>query len=442
MKSSNSYLQLLIKLSAVMVVVLAVSMYNQAGSTDVHAQEGLAGADTVVRDVATVTPAPAGEAETVEKEPSAVVDKNDVSTDDPLQEVPEDGDEEEPVIEGDDVITDNEHEISGTVLPRGYRYIDPNEGENTPVSGASIAATVATSAEYPDYIASLLVTSPDHYDAEVVERALSIPVDDDNARYRYITGVDKRRYVVGDMPAGYRNDAEASGRMVTVDVPVWKMDAGGKKFPAFWPLTINEKLVDSVRCIFSDIFLLDIKFPYNYLSGYKFRKVGGVGLVNSRLMSTHAFGVAIDINMGDYDNDYFLGKGNDLRDKDNPYCIPDEVIEIFERYGWFWGGNYEICADTMHFQYYELGFLQYEHAEPFPILYRGASGMSGQVIRNLTQRLVELGYLDKETYSFTAKVDKAVKAFQADQGLKADGVVNYATWEPLINLTHYMSYVF
>ena len=159
-------------------------------------------------------------------------------------------------------------------------------------------------------------------------------------------------------------------------------------------------------------------------------------------MSTHAFGVALDINLGDFDNDYFLGKGNDLRNKKNPYCIPDEVIEIFEKYGWFWGGNYDICSDTMHFQYFELGFLQYDSEEPFPILQRGAKNMDKAVIQNLTKRLVRLGYLDKETTSFSRKVEKAVKQFQTDHGLEPDGIVNYATWEPLINLTHYMAYVF
>ncbi|MBP5331686.1 MAG: M15 family metallopeptidase [Lachnospiraceae bacterium] len=293
-----------------------------------------------------------------------------------------------------------------------------------------------------EYVESLLVTHPDHYNKTVVDNARAIPTESDDARYRYITGKKKKIYKVGGMPEGFRSDEETSRQMVTIDVPVWKMNSNGEKYSGYWPLTIHEKLADSCRCIFSDIYLLDIQFPFNFLRGYTYRKVGGVGLVNSKLMSTHAFGVALDINMGDYDNDYFLGKGNDLRNKNNPYCIPDEVIAIFEDYGWFWGGNYDICADTMHFQYFELGFLQYESSEPFPILSRGAENMSSTVIRNLTQRLTKLGYLSGETSSFSKKVEKAVKKFQEDNGLEPNGVVDYATWEPLINKTHFMKYVF
>ena len=305
--------------------------------------------------------------------------------------------------------------------------------------------TAAKLAEYKktqEYVDSLLVTHPDHYNAEVVKNARSLPLASDNDRYLFITGKDKQIYKVGKMPEGFKSDAQTRKHMVTLDVPVWKMTKSGEKYSSYWPITINEKLADSIRCIFSDIYQLDIKFPFNYLTGYSYRKVNGVGLVYSKLMSTHAFGVALDINLGDFDNDYFLGKGNDLRNKNNPYCIPDEVIAIFEDYGWFWGGNYDICADTMHFQYFELGFLQYDSDEPFPILSYDAQGMDPAVIRNLTQRLVKLGYLDKETQNFSKKVDKAVKKFQEDHGLEPDGVVNYATWEPLINLTHYMKYVF
>ncbi len=293
-----------------------------------------------------------------------------------------------------------------------------------------------------EYINALLVTHPDHYNADIVAAALSIPLESNDARYEYLTGMGYKAYTIYDAPTGFTSDAEAMTHMITIDVPVWKMTKDGKKYSTTWPLTINSKLVASVRCIFSDIYQLDIKFPFNYLKGYMYRKVGGSGLVNSKLLSIHSFGAAMDINFWDDDNDYYLGKGNDLRNKDNPYCIPESVIEIFANYGWNWGGNFDICVDSMHFQYFGLEFLQYTSDEPFPILSIARASMNKLYIRNLTQRLKKLKFLNIESEEFTEEVDAAVKAFQEAYGLEPDGIVDYETWVPLINATHDMSYVF
>jgi hypothetical protein len=293
-----------------------------------------------------------------------------------------------------------------------------------------------------EYVNALLVTHKDHYNADIVAEALSLPLESNDARYEYLTGMGYKAYTIYDAPTGFTSDAEAATHMITIDVPVWKMTKDGRKYSTIWPLTINSKLVASVRCIFSDIYQLDIQFPFNYLKGYMYRKVGGSGLVNSKLLSIHSFGAAMDINFWDPDNDYYLGKGNDLRNKDNPYCIPESVIEIFANYGWNWGGNFDICVDSMHFQYFGLEFLQYSSKEPFPILDITKKNMNKTYVRNLTQRLKKLGYLTDESDEFTEEVDTAVKAFEADYSLEQDGIVDYETWVPLINATHDMSYVF
>ena len=304
------------------------------------------------------------------------------------------------------------------------------------------AAKDETYKQTQEYINSLLVTHPDHYNADIVAAALSLPLESNDARYEYLTGLGYKAYTIYDAPPGFTSEAEAATHMITIDVPVWKMTKEGKKYATTWPLTINSKLVASVRCIFSDIYQLDIQFPFNYLKGFMYRKVGGSGLVSSKLLSIHSFGAAMDINFWDPDNDYYLGKGNDLRNKDNPYYIPESVIEIFANYGWNWGGNFDICVDSMHFQYFGLEFLQYSSSEPFPILSLTRANMNKIYIRNLTQRLKRLKFLDKESEEFTEEVDAAVKAFQEAYGLEPDGIVDYETWVPLINATHDMSYVF
>lgn len=317
-------------------------------------------------------------------------------------------------------------------------YVGLNELEAAELHAKLDPAYKSSSA----YINALLVTHPDHYNEAIVLEAHSMPLESNDARYEFLTGQGYKAYTTKDMPDGYQSESKAAANCVTFDVPVWKMNSSGKRYSTVWSITINKKLAASVRCIFSDIYQLDIQFPFNYLKGFMYRKVGGSGLMSSPLMSIHAFGSAIDINYWDDDNDYYLGRGNDLRNKSNPYCIPDEVIDIFAGYGWFWGGNFDICADTMHFQYLGLEFLQYESDEPFPILYRGAEDMNSTYINNLAKRLVRLGYLEEETSKFTRKLDTALKAFQEDYGLEPDGIADYETWVPLINETHDMSYAF
>lgn len=276
-----------------------------------------------------------------------------------------------------------------------------------------------------------------------VDYKAKIPTESNNARYQYLLGTNYKPYTIYDAPAGYRNATEAQKNMTVITVPVWKLNSSGKKYASTMKLSIHKKLADGVQSIFKEIYELPMKFPIKTLLGYSYRKVGGVGLTKSTLLSIHSFGAAIDINPGDYDNDYYLGKGNDLRNKSNPYCIPDEVIEIFASYGWFWGGDFEISADTMHFQYLGLEFLSYQGKSPFRTLkYNSKSLMNGADVKNLQQRLVRLGYQVTADGKYNKATEAAIKKFQQDKKLKATGVVDYATWEKLINLTHFMGYVF
>lgn len=455
----SSYIKLLIRMGAVMAVVLAVAYLN---STDgqifaIGSEKNAVNWEPVeAADMDTpLTPDPVSSADVAQDVAQAdAPSETDGRTDFDEGATPQEGAQQadgagdadsenpdEPEVEPTD---EPEEEITPTPTPS----IDPEDPSLyeglTKLQAAELHASLDESyKKTSDYIKALLVTSDEYYDEAIVAEALAIPTESNDARYEFITGSGYKAYTTSDMPSGFKNQSQAASQMVSFDVPVWRISSSsGKKYSTVWNITINEKLASSVRCIFSDIYMLDIKFPFNYLKGFMYRKVGGSGLVASKLMSAHSFGVAIDINYWDEDNDYYLGKGNDLRNKDNPYCIPDEVIEIFANYGWYWGGNFDICADTMHFQYIGLDFLQYDSDEPFPILSYGADDMSSEVITNLTERLSKLGYMKNKTSHFGSTVDKAVRTFQEDYGLEPDGIVDYETWVPLINATHDMSYVF
>lgn len=346
-------------------------------------------------------------------------------------------------LDGQNTVGQNKEGQAQEEHPLGYSVASFTEHEKEP-SASLVEEKISRRADFYNYAmySKLIKEAKELGGEDAIPTTCFVPIFNNDDRYCYITGAGMKAYKVGEMPTDFSSEDKALEKMVSFRVPVWKMDEKGKKYASNYSITVNRNIAESVKCIFTEIYELEMQFPFKYLVGFKYRKVGGSGLVNSKLMSIHSFGVAIDINNGDYDNDYYLGKGNDLRNRENPYCIPDEVIRIFERYGWNWGGNFDICADTMHFQYFGLEFLQYEYDEPFPVLNINAKGMKTEVIRNMTQRLAKLGYLPRETSKFTTVVEQAVIAFQKDMGIEADGIVDYETWVPLINKTHDMPYVF
>ena len=339
-------------------------------------------------------------------------------------------------------------------VPQGYRFLARMSGGSA-VSGLAqvvlaegtdghIYMGVLTGIPFEKDIAIeterlLMVLDGDEYfDQEQV-----IPFGDDKTRYEYLLGTEVVYYTVDNKAPGYANSKEADRYMMEITVPVWHLDDNtGVRTPSSMRMKINRKLVTGVKKIFQEIYELPCQFPIKTLLGYGYRQSGGVGLSNCTLMSIHSYGAAIDINPGDFDNDYYLGAGNDLRDKSNPYCIPDEVIDIFAKYGWYWGGDFSICVDSMHFQYLGLDFLTYQDNSPFMTVDLFGSAEVGNHVENLQLRLIELGYRVNKNGIYTEQTREAVRKFQTRQGLPANGVVDYKTWETIINLTHYMPYAF
>ena len=165
-------------------------------------------------------------------------------------------------------------------------------------------------------------------------------------RYQFIFGTTTKYYKMTAPPWGYNGSKEAAKHMVTVTVPVWKLSRS-KKTPSTMSFKIHHKLADQVSAIFDEIYALDIKFPIQKISGYNYRRMVVPWVKSNPYMSQHSFGTCIDINKPH--NLFYRNK--DRRNPKSPYYIPASVIEIFEKYGWTWGGNFKEGLDTMHFQY-------------------------------------------------------------------------------------------
>ena len=165
-------------------------------------------------------------------------------------------------------------------------------------------------------------------------------------RYRYIFGTTEKYYKMSSPPWGYNGSHEAAKHMVTITVPIWKL-SHAKKIPSIMSVTVHYKLEAQVKAIFNEIYELDEQFPIMRLSGYSYRRMVVPWVKSNSYMSQHSFGTCIDMNKP-YNLFY---RYKDKRNKKSPYYIPENVILIFEKYGWTWGGDFKEGLDTMHFQY-------------------------------------------------------------------------------------------
>lgn len=88
----------------------------------------------------------------------------------------------------------------------------------------------------------------------------------------------------------------------------------------------------------------DLKKYVNNPSGSYFWKY----INGTKRLSAHSFGIAIDINT-EYSN-YWLYDLQSSKKINYKNSIPIEIVKIFEKYGFIWGGKW-YHYDTMHFEY-------------------------------------------------------------------------------------------
>ncbi|MDD5939098.1 MAG: M15 family metallopeptidase [Clostridiales bacterium] len=171
-------------------------------------------------------------------------------------------------------------------------------------------------------------------------------------------GENERKYLLlfGDTSTRrFSSQQQAESHMVTVTVPIWKLDAKGNKVSSTGSFRIHEALADDVKAIFTEIYNDPERFPIHDVGGYSWRGDSATG--------EHNCGTAIDINANE---NYQIRYGQVLAGSlwapgSNPYSIgPDSsVVRIFEAHGWSWGGDawaYDSDPsdgyhDYMHFSY-------------------------------------------------------------------------------------------
>lgn len=147
----------------------------------------------------------------------------------------------------------------------------------------------------------------------------------------------------------YADSTEAEQHQVSIRIQVWDFDANGNKVTKTKYIQIHEALAATVQQIFAEIYAGGERFPIKSVGGYNWRGNGS--------SSEHCLGTAIDIN---WEENYMCtNSGTPLTGSywapgQDPYSIPanGEVVRIFAKYGFGWGGTWNSKKDYMHFSYF------------------------------------------------------------------------------------------
>ena len=127
---------------------------------------------------------------------------------------------------------------------------------------------------------------------------------------------------------------------------VHRMVNKGELYSSTASFTCNRALADTFRKIFDELYA--IKFPINDIGCYSWRNTA------SGRISEHALGTAVDIN---YMQNYCIygdgsTVGNYWRPYEDIYSVTPEVVNIFRKYNFSWGGSWVTPKDYMHFSYF------------------------------------------------------------------------------------------
>ncbi len=144
----------------------------------------------------------------------------------------------------------------------------------------------------------------------------------------------------------FRTAALSRQMMEDIEVKVKKLDKNGKLYTSVINLTVNKNLKNNYINIFRELY--DLSFPIKSAGCYNYRNTRGGRL------SEHALGTAIDINPDENYCIYSDGArtGSMYRPYSNPYSVTPEVVNVFKKYGFGWGGEWTGTVDYMHFSYF------------------------------------------------------------------------------------------
>lgn len=142
-------------------------------------------------------------------------------------------------------------------------------------------------------------------------------------------------------PEGVPQSAgEMSRYLQTVTIPI--VDTLGTE--STMQLTVHKNVASNVINIFTELKSKGFPVRATDTAAYCWRN-----MVSGNNRSAHSYGVAIDVN---WTSNPMVGKtGGYYQPGIDKYSITQEVVNVFTKYGFYWGGNWTSSKDYMHFSY-------------------------------------------------------------------------------------------
>ena len=232
---------------------------------------------------------------------------------------------------------------------------------------------------------------------------------------------------------GFDGQIHAGGLVVHADVADDVVGAFATLFDVGYPIRRMERIEHYAG---DD----DASMAADNTSAFNCRPITGGGE-----FSNHSWGKAIDINP--VENPYVKGDivlpeaGRPFVDRSSsrPGVIVDGdvVVEAFAAIGFSWGGNWTRLKDYQHFEVEnpDQGPTSARRCTKYtenPGRYPVRMCQRGLAVENVQRRLVGHGYDVEVDGYFGPLTFAAVRSFQSDHGLTADGLVGPRTWPALL----------
>lgn len=128
--------------------------------------------------------------------------------------------------------------------------------------------------------------------------------------------------------------------LVTITVPI--KDVNG--VPSTKQLRVHKDLAKNFMGAFQDMYAIGFPVRAEDTDTYNWRS-----MASGKNRSHHSYGCVVDLNwnsnpmIGVTDGKYAPGV--------DPYSVTPQVVAIWKKYGFYWGGNWKSSKDYMHFSY-------------------------------------------------------------------------------------------